>query len=61
MCALGGQEKFMMHACLPILVFANSEKGTQGTLFPDWKKEISEVQVVLVPYPLVCVMYRYHW
>ena len=38
-------------------MFANSElykKGTQGTLFPDWKKEISEVQVVLVPYPLVC-------
>ena len=29
-------------------VFANSElykKGTQGTLFPDWKKEISGVQV----------------
>ena len=42
MCALDGQEKF---------VFANSElykKGMQCTLFPDWKKEISEVQVVLV-------------
>jgi len=31
-------------------VFSNSElykKGTQGTLFPDWKKEISGVQVII--------------
>ena len=30
-------------------VFANSElfkRGNQGTLFPDWKKDISGVQVI---------------
>ena len=29
-------------------VFSLFKKGTQGTLFPDWKKQISRVQIMFL-------------